>query len=64
MLAFRAHGYDTCPMEGFDSCRIKKVMGLSRSKKIVMIVGAGKRAEGGLYGPRIRFPRDQFVKTI
>ena len=29
-----------------------------------LIVGAGKRAEGGIYGPRIRFPREQFVKTI
>jgi len=64
MLAFRAHGYDTCPMEGYDSYRVKKAMGLSCSKKIVMIVGAGKRADGGLYGPRIRFPREQFVKTL
>ena len=64
MLAFRAHGYDTCPMEGFDDCKVKKAMGLSRKAKIVMIVGAGKRADGGLYGPRIRFPRSQFVKTI
>ncbi len=64
MLAFRAHGYDTCPMEGFDSARVKRVLGLPRRAKIVMIVGAGKRAEGGLYGPRVRFPREQFVKTI
>lgn len=64
MLAFRAHGYDTCPMEGYDSCRVKKAMGLPSNRKIVMIVGAGKRADGGLYGPRIRFPREQFIKTI
>jgi nitroreductase len=64
MLAFRAHGYDTCPMEGYDSCRVKKAMGLSSKATIVMIVGAGKRADGGLYGPRIRFSREQFVKTI
>lgn len=64
MLAFRAYGYDTCPMEGYDSVRVKKAMGLPRKSTIVMIVGAGKRAEGGVYGPRIRFPREQFVKTI
>ncbi|MGZ3789782.1 MAG: nitroreductase family protein [Bacteriovorax sp.] len=64
MLAFRAHGYDTCPMEGYDSHRVKKVIGLPGSAKIVMIVGAGKRADGGLYGPRVRFPRTQFLKTI
>lgn len=64
MLAFRSHGYDTCPMEGYDSCKVKKALGLSRKSKIVMIIGAGKRADGGLYGPRVRFPREQFVKTI
>lgn len=64
MLAFRAHGYDTCPMEGYDSHRVRKAMRLSSSKKIVMIVGAGKRADGGVYGPRVRFPREQFVKTL
>jgi nitroreductase len=64
MLAFRSHGFDTCPMEGFDSNRVKKSMGLSRQSKIVMIIGAGKRADGGLYGPRVRFPREQFIKTV
>ena len=64
MLAFRAHGYDTCPMEGYDSCKVKSAIGLPRKAHIVMIVGAGKRAEGGMYGPRIRFPREQFIKTI
>jgi nitroreductase len=64
MLAFRAHGYDTCPMEGFDAVKVKKAMKLSRKEKIVMIVGAGKRAEGGIYGPRIRFPKEQFLNTI
>lgn len=64
MLAFRAFGYDTCPMEGYDSHRVKKAMKLACDKKVVMIVGAGRRADGGLYGPRIRFPREQFVKTL
>lgn len=64
MLAFRSHGYDTCPMEGYDSKRVKKALGLRRGAHIVMIIGAGKRAEGGIYGPRIRFPRRQFIKTI
>lgn len=64
MLAFRSHGYDSCPMEGFDSCRVKQAMKLSRKAKIVMIIAAGKRAEGGIYGPRIRFPKEQFLKRI
>lgn len=64
MLAFRSHGYDTCPMEGYDSCKVKSAMKLNGHAKIVMIVAAGKRAEGGVYGPRVRFPREQFIKTI
>ena len=64
MLAFRSHGYDTCPMEGFDSWKVKKAMGLPRKAEIVMIISAGKRDDGGVYGPRMRFPRSQFVKTI
>ena len=64
MLAFRAHGYDTCPMEGFDSCRVKKAIGLKGKCNIVMIIGAGKRADGGIYGPRMRFPNEQFIKSV
>lgn len=64
MLAFRAYGFDSCPMEGFDSHRVKKILNLSANEKIVMIIGAGRGAEGGLYGPRLRFPREQIIKTI
>lgn len=64
MLAFRSHGYDTCPMEGYDEVKVKKAMGLPRAAKLVMIISAGKRAEGGIYGPRIRFNRDRFIKTL
>lgn len=64
MLAFRAHGYDTCPMEGFDSWKIKSAVGLPCKSEIVMIIGAGRRDDGGVYGPRIRFPREQFVKNV
>ncbi len=64
MLAFRSYGYDTCPMEGYDSLRIKKAIGLKRKDHVVMIIGAGKREAGGVYGPRIRFPREQFVKSV
>lgn len=64
MLAFRAHGYDTCPMEGFDSWKVKSALGLPHSFEIAMIISAGRRDNGGVYGPRIRFPREQFVKTV
>lgn len=64
MLAFRAYGYDTCPMVGYDSHRVKKALGLSWNQTLVMIVSAGKRKEEGVYGPRIRFEREKFIKEI
>ena len=64
MLAFRAFGYDSCPMEGMDSKRVKKLLGLPSKAYITMVISAGKRASNGVYGPRIRFNRDKFIKTI
>ena len=64
MLAFRAYGYDTCPMEGFDSARVRRALSLPRDAHITMIISAGKRAQNGVYGPRIRFERELFVKEV
>lgn len=64
MLGFRAHGYDTCPMEGFDGSRVKKILNLSRHQHVVMIIGAGKAVAGGVYGPQLRFAKEKFIKTI
>lgn len=62
MLAFRAKGWDTCPMEGMDSSRVRRLLGLPRSAAIVMVVAAGKRSRKGVYGARIRFDRALFIK--
>ena len=64
MLAFRAHGFDTCPMEGLDSARVVRLLKLPRDAFVVMAVSAGKRSEKGIYGPRVRFDRNLFVKEI
>lgn len=64
MLAFRAHGYDTCPMEGFDEWRVKKLLNVPRDGFVVMIVAAGKRADNGVYHKQFRFPRDEFVTRV
>ena len=64
MLAFRAHGFDTCPMEGLDSARVKKILGLPRDAIVVMAVSVGKRAPNGVYGPQVRFDRGRFVKEV
>lgn len=64
MLGFRAAGYDSCPMEGYDEKRVKKILNIPRDVNLTMIIGAGKRAPDGLYGPRVRFPREDFVTII
>lgn len=57
-------GFDSCPMEGYDSKRIKKILGLPRDAVVVMVIAAGKRARGGIYGERLRFDRTLFVKKV
>lgn len=64
MLALRAYSYDSCPMEGFDSKRIKKILNLPNDAYVTMVIGAGKRASNGIYGPRIRFNRKNFIKEV
>ena len=64
MMGMSAQGFDTCPMEGFDSKRVKKLLDLGCSDEVVMVISAGKRAANGVYGPRIRFPSQQFIKEI
>jgi nitroreductase len=64
MLAFSAHGFDTCPMEGFDSRRVKRLLGLPRSSVVAMAISVGKRAPNGVYGPRVRFPSSQFLHEV
>ena len=65
MLSLRAHGFDSCPMEGFDSRRVKKLLGLPRrGAEVVMVVGAGARTPQGIYGPRIRFDRRFYINEV
>jgi nitroreductase len=64
MLGYRSYGYDTCPMEGFDSVRVKKILDLNSHQHVVMIIAAGKALPGGIYGPQLRFNEEKFIKTI
>lgn len=63
MLAIRAHGYDSCPMEGFDEVRVARLLNLPSDAHIVMVVSVGKRAKNGIYGKRTRLGKDQFIKV-
>ncbi len=64
MLGFRAAGYDSCPMEGFDEVRVKQLLDLPSDARVTMVIAAGRRKKGGVYGPRVRFPREQFIFKI
>lgn len=59
MIGMAAINYDTCPMEGFDSLRIKKILHLPASAEINMILGCGIRATNGIYGERFRIPFEE-----
>lgn len=59
MISMAAINYDTCPMEGFDSLRIKKILHLPASSEINMILGCGIRQEQGVYGERFRVPFEE-----
>lgn len=57
MLAMSEAGYDTCPLEGLDSRRVKRLLGLPRGAEINMIISCGIRQEGhGIWGERHRLP--------
>jgi nitroreductase len=64
MLSMAAVGYDTCPMEGFDSRRVKKLLGLPSGAEINMVVSCGIRKPNGIYGERFRVPFTEVYKNI
>ena len=64
MLALRAHGFDSCPMEGFDEKRAKRLLKLPGERDISMIVAAGRRQDGGVFHARYRLPYDEVVSEL
>ena len=59
MISMSAINYDTCPMEGFDSLRVKKILNLPSSSEINMIIDCGIRDDKGIYGERFRVPFEE-----
>ena len=64
MLSMRAYGFDTCPMEGFDSKRLKKILKIPSKAQICMVIGAGRRDSKGVYGKQFRFDSKLFIKEV
>lgn len=64
MLAIKAAGYDSCPMEGMDSKRVKQLLQLPSDALIPMVIGIGKARPKGITLPRIRAPKEWFIKRV
>jgi nitroreductase len=64
MISMAAIGYDTCPMEGSDTLRVKRILKLPRGAEINMVIGCGIRDDKGIYGPRFRVPFDEVYYEI
>ena len=64
MLALKANGFDSCPMEGFDEARVRNIVGISRREQVVMVIGCGVADEKGVYNQRYRFPLQECFETV
>jgi len=64
MLSMSAEGHDTCPVEGFDSLRVKKMLGLPWRAEINMVITCGKRIPEGIYGKRFRVPESEVIFQV
>ena len=65
MISMAAIGYDTCPMEGSDTLRVKQILGLPRGAEVNMIIGCGIRDhQKGIYGPRFRVPFEEVYRPL
>jgi nitroreductase len=64
MLALRAEGFDSCPMEGFDPWRARKLLKLGSTSEVCMFIAVGKRAEGSVGWDRVLMPRAWMVREL
>lgn len=65
MIAMANEGYDTCPLEGFDSRRIKKILKLPHGAEINMVIPCGIRKRNkGIWGERGRVPFNEVYHKL
>ena len=64
MLAFRAFGFDSCPMEGMDERRVQKLLEIPRTAEVCMVISAGKRAKHGIYDKQFRCDSSLFLFEV
>ena len=64
MMSLVAQGFSSCPMEGFDEKRVKKILNLGKNTHIVMVFGVGRADPDGVYGDRFRIDDDLVIKEV
>jgi nitroreductase len=65
MIAAEALGMNTCPMEGFDSRRLSRFLGLpGRCHEIVMVIAIGKKSNACKETPQWRRPLHATVTLL
>lgn len=64
MLALRAEGYDSCPIEGFDPWRAKRLLRLPAGAEVCMFMAVGRCAPEGVWWERTLVPREWVVRTV
>lgn len=56
VLAMTAQGAATCMMEGFDECRLKKLLKMRWHSQVLMVIAVGFEGERATWGPQFRLP--------
>ncbi|MEH7016536.1 nitroreductase family protein, partial [Bacillus sp. JJ63] len=61
MLTARAHGYDTCPIGGYEKDKIAEAFGLDKERYVpIMLISIGKAADSGYKS--VRLPIDKIAQ--
>jgi nitroreductase len=65
MLAARARGLDTCPLEGFDAVRVARLLGLDGHRwSIPMVIALGYREASERFDPQWRRAPEKLIKVV
>lgn len=59
MLAAESAGLATVPMEGFDERRVRRILNISRSHIVALVVPVGYAADG--HAEKTRLPLDSML---
>jgi nitroreductase len=65
MLSIVDQGFSCCPMEGFDECRVKKLLKLPYGNShVVMVISVGEASGDGIWGEQMRLPEKLFLFEV